>query len=77
MSNGEICKVRKNNKYMYQTRNVQFAYNINMCRVQVAVGRRPHLTIFGDDYETVDGTGVRDYVHVGFVFFYLLHLQHQ
>lgn len=31
---------------------------------QVAVGRRPHLTIFGDDYETADGTGVRDYVHV-------------
>lgn len=31
---------------------------------QVAVGRRPHLSVFGDDYETADGTGVRDYVHV-------------
>jgi UDP-glucose 4-epimerase len=31
---------------------------------QVAVGRRPHLVIFGSDYETSDGTGVRDYVHV-------------
>jgi len=31
---------------------------------QVAVGRRPHLTVFGDDYRTPDGTGVRDYIHV-------------
>ncbi|KAG5183741.1 hypothetical protein JKP88DRAFT_269785 [Tribonema minus] len=31
---------------------------------QVAVGRREQLTIFGGDYDTVDGTGVRDYVHV-------------
>jgi UDP-glucose 4-epimerase len=31
---------------------------------QVAIGRRPHLEIFGNDYETPDGTGVRDYVHV-------------
>lgn len=31
---------------------------------QVAVGRRPHLSIFGDDYNTVDGTGERDYIHV-------------
>lgn len=31
---------------------------------QVAVGRRPFLNIFGNDYDTVDGTGVRDYVHV-------------
>lgn len=31
---------------------------------QVAVGRRPHLNIFGNDYETPDGTGVRDYIHV-------------
>ncbi|CAI0408714.1 unnamed protein product [Linum tenue] len=31
---------------------------------QVAVGRRPHLTIFGTDYKTKDGTGVRDYIHV-------------
>ncbi len=31
---------------------------------QVAVGRRPHLQVFGDDYDTLDGTGVRDYIHV-------------
>ena len=31
---------------------------------QVAVGRRDALTIFGDDYPTPDGTGVRDYIHV-------------
>ena len=31
---------------------------------QVAVGRRPHLNVFGADYPTPDGTGVRDYIHV-------------
>jgi UDP-glucose 4-epimerase len=31
---------------------------------QVAVGRRPRLSVFGDDYPTPDGTGVRDYIHV-------------
>lgn len=31
---------------------------------QVAAGRRQHLTIFGDDYPTADGTGVRDFIHV-------------
>ena len=31
---------------------------------QVAVGRRDHLTIFGDDYPTPDGTCRRDYIHV-------------
>ena len=31
---------------------------------QVAVGRRPYLQIFGDDYNTPDGTGIRDYIHV-------------
>jgi UDP-glucose 4-epimerase len=31
---------------------------------QVAVGRREFLTIFGDDYDTPDGTGVRDYIHI-------------
>ncbi len=31
---------------------------------QVAVGRREKLSIFGDDYQTKDGTGVRDYIHV-------------
>jgi len=31
---------------------------------QVAVGRRSELTVFGNDYSTHDGTGVRDYIHV-------------
>jgi UDP-glucose 4-epimerase len=31
---------------------------------QVAVGRRPSLNVFGTDYDTRDGTGVRDYIHV-------------
>lgn len=31
---------------------------------QVAVGRRDHLTVWGDDYPTPDGTGVRDFIHV-------------
>lgn len=31
---------------------------------QVATGKREKLSIFGDDYDTVDGTGVRDYIHV-------------
>jgi len=32
--------------------------------LQVAVGKREKLMIFGNDYDTVDGTGVRDYIHV-------------
>lgn len=38
----------------------------NLCPfiTQVAVGKRPKLTIFGNDYSTHDGTGVRDYIHV-------------
>lgn len=31
---------------------------------QVAVGKRPELSVFGNDYNTIDGTGVRDYIHV-------------
>ncbi|QIZ82668.1 UDP-glucose 4-epimerase [Thalassovita gelatinovora] len=31
---------------------------------QVAVGRREKLSVFGDDYDTPDGTGVRDFIHV-------------
>ena len=31
---------------------------------QVAVGKLPELAVFGDDYPTPDGTGVRDYIHV-------------
>ena len=31
---------------------------------QVAIGRREFVSVYGDDYDTVDGTGVRDYIHV-------------
>ncbi|CAM9906874.1 unnamed protein product, partial [Hapterophycus canaliculatus] len=31
---------------------------------QVCVGRRDYLSVFGNDYSTPDGTGVRDYIHV-------------
>ena len=32
--------------------------------LQVAAGQRDHITIFGDDYDTPDGTCIRDYIHV-------------
>jgi UDP-glucose 4-epimerase len=32
--------------------------------MQVATGRHPYVRVFGDDYPTTDGTGVRDYIHV-------------
>lgn len=32
--------------------------------MQVAVGRRPKVMVFGNDYDTPDGTGVRDYIHI-------------
>ena len=32
--------------------------------LQVALGQRPHITVFGEDYPTPDGTCIRDYVHV-------------
>ncbi|MCD7859103.1 MAG: UDP-glucose 4-epimerase GalE [Firmicutes bacterium] len=31
---------------------------------QVAIGKRDHLSVYGNDYDTPDGTGVRDYIHV-------------
>ena len=31
---------------------------------QVAIGKKPYLKIFGDDYDTPDGSGVRDYIHI-------------
>ncbi len=31
---------------------------------QVAIGKHPHINVFGNDYDTPDGTGVRDYIHV-------------
>jgi len=41
-----------------------FPNNLMPFVTQVAVGRRQELSVFGDDYDTVDGTGVRDYIHV-------------
>lgn len=38
--------------------------NLTPYITQVAVGKREKLGIFGDDYDTPDGTGVRDYIHV-------------
>jgi UDP-glucose 4-epimerase len=38
--------------------------NLMPFALQVAVGRRPEVVVFGDDYPTHDGTGVRDYIHV-------------
>ena len=38
--------------------------NLMPCVAQVAVGRRPALQVFGSDWPTPDGTGVRDYIHV-------------
>ena len=38
--------------------------NIMPYITKVAVGQLPHLNVFGDDYNTPDGTGVRDYIHV-------------
>ncbi|NQD68825.1 UDP-glucose 4-epimerase GalE [Bacillus haikouensis] len=32
--------------------------------LQTALGQRPHITIFGDDYDTPDGSCIRDYIHV-------------
>ncbi len=31
---------------------------------QIAIGKRDHVSVFGNDYDTPDGTGVRDYIHV-------------
>lgn len=38
--------------------------NIMPYITKVAIGQLPHLNVFGDDYPTPDGTGVRDYIHV-------------
>jgi UDP-glucose 4-epimerase len=38
--------------------------NLMPALAQVAIGRREHIDVFGDDYATADGTAVRDYVHV-------------
>jgi len=38
--------------------------NLMPYMAQVAMGKKPNLAIFGGDYDTVDGTGVRDYIHI-------------
>ena len=38
--------------------------NLTPYIAKVAVGELPEVNVFGDDYDTVDGTGVRDYIHV-------------
>jgi UDP-glucose 4-epimerase len=38
--------------------------NLMPYMTQVATGERPYLNVFGNDYDTPDGTGVRDYIHV-------------
>jgi UDP-glucose 4-epimerase len=42
----------------------QIPNNLAPFVLQVAVGRRPLVQVFGNDYETADGTGLRDYLHV-------------
>ena len=45
--------------------------------LQAASGRRPHITVFGRDYDTPDGTCIRDYIHVhDLCFAHWLALQH-
>ena len=41
---------------------------------QVAIGRQPKLYIYGNDYPTLDGTAVRDYIHRQVVFGFWVHL---
>ena len=43
------------------TRNATFLMKV---ACEVAVGKRPHVEIYGTDFDTADGTGVRDYIHV-------------
>lgn len=40
------------------------ATNLIKIACETALGKRDHMTIFGSDYPTIDGTGVRDYIHV-------------
>lgn len=40
------------------------ATHLIKCACQAALGQRPYLGVFGVDYDTPDGTGVRDYIHV-------------
>ncbi len=40
------------------------ATHLIKCAVEAALGKRDHVSVFGTDYDTEDGTGVRDYIHV-------------
>jgi UDP-glucose 4-epimerase len=52
--------------------------NLTPYVAQVLVGRLPYLQIFGQDYDTIDGTGVRDYIHVvDLARAHVMALQHQ
>ena len=42
--------------------------------LQAAGGRRPNITVFGDDYDTPDGTCIRDYIHVTDLCLSLIHI---
>tara|TARA_B100001029_G_C15057621_1_gene455670 strand:- start:2140 stop:3147 length:1008 start_codon:yes stop_codon:yes gene_type:complete len=42
----------------------QEAANLFPAIVKVLIGQSNHLNIFGDDYDTIDGTGIRDYLHI-------------
>lgn len=48
--------------------------------LEAAAGKRPHISVFGDDYATPDGTAIRDYIHVSDIsqahLLALKHLQH-
>jgi UDP-glucose 4-epimerase len=44
--------------------STKLATHLVKVAAQAALGMRPGVSIFGDDYETPDGTGVRDYIHV-------------
>ena len=39
-------------------------FKIEIDSFQVAVGRRDKLMVYGNDYDTPDGTGIRDYIHI-------------
>lgn len=38
--------------------------NLIPCVMEAAIGKKPVLSVFGNDYPTADGTGIRDYIHV-------------
>ena len=43
---------------------VEYPRSLMPILAQVAVGRQPHIEVFGGDYDTPDGTAIRDYIHV-------------